>query len=88
MKSPFLRLVSLFCVMVLLISSCNLPSKTSTEAGGVKKSTTVELTSSGASVELDELAVNLSGSSVSGGSTLTINRVDSEPLQAEQFLAQ
>lgn len=88
MKSPFLRLVSLFCVMVLLISSCNLPSKTTTEIGSVKKSTTVELTSSGAAVELDELAANLSGSSVSGGATLTINRVASEPLEDEQILAQ
>ncbi len=49
MKSPFLRLLSVFSATVLLIASCNLPSKTVTEAGEIKKTTTVELLPGGGS---------------------------------------
>lgn len=88
MKSPFLRLLSVICAMVLLIASCNLPSKTAPEAGGVKKTTTVELLPGGAAVELDEIVVELSSSNISSGTTLTINRSSSEPVEDVQTLAQ
>ncbi|MHB8088222.1 MAG: hypothetical protein ACYDH2_08210, partial [Anaerolineaceae bacterium] len=88
MKSPFLRLVSIFCVMFFFISACNLPSKSTSEAGGIKKSTTVELLSGGASFDLDEISVNFSTNSLSSATNLTITRSDSDPVVDGQYLAQ
>ena len=88
MKTPFFRLTALFCSILLVLTSCNLPGRSSTEAGGAQESTTFELSPGGGSITLDDISLNLSSSTINESSTLPFSKTTSEPVEDDQVLVQ
>ena len=88
MKTLFFRQIALFCSILLVLTSCNLPGRVSTEAGGSQESTTFELSPGGGSITLDAISVNFSSSSINESSTLPFVRMTSEPVEDDQILVQ